>query len=181
MGHGRGPERLGSSGTSVGLHLSAEPLGGWAEVHHAGRVGSELRQGFEAGAMAPGGLSGFSLFPSLIVRSPHVRPSSGLLVGPWGTRERLSAWGWGSHLARFSSLVFSTPLSSNIASPHLSATPSQSTRLTKQGKYLAKAILRFSLRDNVSSLLFNLRFCLYILSDYGLALSGSYTIIVSQQ
>ena len=46
---------------------------------------------------------------------------------------------------------------------------------------LAKATLRFSLRDNVSSLLFNLSPCLYILSDYGLAFSGSYTIIVSQQ
>ena len=125
-GHRAGPRKgtgqLGSSGTSVGLHLRAGPLGGWAEVHHAGRVGSELEQGFEAGAMAPGGLSGFSLFPSLIVRSPHVRPSSGLLVGPWGTWERLSAWGWGSHLARFSSLVFSS-LSSLISPPHISPPP----------------------------------------------------------
>ena len=137
--------------------------GAWAEV-----LGGRHRSRWTVWVLSP--------LLSYSPARPLVRECSGALGAArargYAAWVRFSSLGSGAILYLFSLLLLSlsSRLFSNITSPHLSATPSQSTRLTKQGKYLAKATLRFSLRDNVSSLLFNLRPCLHILSDYGLAL-----------
>ena len=60
-----------------------------------------------------------------------VRPGRRARLGARGNACRLVV---GAAILLLSSLLLSTPFSSNISSPHLSATLSQSTRLTKSWK-----------------------------------------------
>ena len=138
----QGPGRLDSSGTS-GFVRNIGRAKGWAPGQ-SGRdspwqleLGRSSGRGSGSGHLPGMGLTALSLSGSLIVRSPHVRECSGGLGGCSGAWGRFPSLGSGAILYLFSLLLLSlsSRLFSNIASPHLSATPSQSSRLTKQGKY----------------------------------------------
>ena len=156
--------------------LGAGPLSRRAGVHHAGRGGSVGGQRF--GVAPPGpGLPGSSLRPLLYSARRSfglVRPSSAPLVGR-GTRDVGVGFGlvWGGPPPFCRGVWASLPIS--ISSPICYDIVTTSLRhrqsivpidKTKEN-ILTKAIL---LRDNILSLLFDLRTCLYILSDYGLDL-----------
>ena len=123
MGHGRGPGRLGSSGTSVGLHLRAAPLGNWAGVHHAaaGWVGSW------AGVLGVSHRSGRTVSRLSLPcssYSPLVRECSGALGAARGAWVWLGLGSLGAILFLFqfpiiSSLLLSLP----ILPPHISPPP----------------------------------------------------------